>query len=252
MLRLVYVVCLVAAFAAVAGLAAPASATMWDFNADWDTVNQTGSVWHTGYLTDDEGNFHQYTSPTTCEPAVRWDVDGDPDTYGCTNKNTTSNAYENWSMYWEPGMTTLMPSITQSWCTARFVAPAAGQYAITATWTNQRTDGGATNARLLRGREAGEDVWDAQLFSEELNGFVGRAVNNYSDATGTNPSAEYSATLTLSAGQVLDFVAAPNINYGFNTTGINVTISTVPEPGTCVLACLGAIGLLAYAWRRRK
>lgn len=252
MLRLVHVACLMAAVAAVAGLAAPTQATMWDFNADWAIVNQTGSVWETGCLTDDEGNFHQFPSLTNCEPAVRWDWNGDPDTHGCTNKNTTSSAYENWSMYWEPGMTTLMPSYTQEWCTARFVAPVAGEYIITAKWTNQRTDGRATNARLLRGREAGETVWDAVLFSEELNGFVGRAVNQYIDATGTNPTAEYSATLTLGAGQVLDFVTAPDMTYGFNTTGINVTISTIPEPSTLVLSVLGIIGLLAYAWRRQK
>jgi hypothetical protein len=32
----------------------------------------------------------------------------------------------------------------------------------------------------------------------------------------------------------------------------NVSVSAVPEPGTLALAVAGVLGLLAYAWRKRK
>jgi hypothetical protein len=32
----------------------------------------------------------------------------------------------------------------------------------------------------------------------------------------------------------------------------DLTLSTIPEPSTLLLLCMGAVGLIAFAWRRRK
>lgn len=44
--------------------------------------------------------------------------------------------------------------------------------------------------------------------------------------------------------------------YGDDTPALfyldNLSISTIPEPGSCMLLASGVLGLLAYAWRKRK
>jgi hypothetical protein len=55
--------------------------------------------------------------------------------------------------------------------------------------------------------------------------------------------------IAVAAGDHIDFVA-----YGLDMTGLfaSVTLTAVPEPGTIVLLCSGLVGLLCYAWRKRK
>ena len=58
-----------------------------------------------------------------------------------------------------------------------------------------------------------------------------------------------SSDLTVAMGDTIDFVS--HMDKGEQLTA-TITETTVPEPSTLVLLALGLIGLLAYAWRKRR
>jgi hypothetical protein len=79
----------------------------------------------------------------------------------------------------------------------------------------------------------------------------------YVDATGKVASKVDITDLGWTGVSMLvfrDFIAAPpglgNVYHEFDVFG--TPTSNVPEPGTIVLLATGLIGLLCYAWRRRK
>ena len=66
------------------------------------------------------------------------------------------------------------------------------------------------------------------------------------------PSANTSNQVTLAAGGTLDFVVNSRGSQWNDDTQLDATIQSVPEPSALVLLAFGLIGLLAYAWRKRK
>jgi len=67
-------------------------------------------------------------------------------------------------------------------------------------------------------------------------------------------SGAYNFNVSVAQGDTLDFCVDVNTTYGFwcGSTGIDLAISETPEPGTLSLLGIGAVSLLAYAWRRRR
>lgn len=60
-------------------------------------------------------------------------------------------------------------------------------------------------AKIFKNYAAGATT---ALWSSNINGFAGRAVNGYADSLGTCPVATYSNTITVAAGDMLEFAAA--------------------------------------------
>lgn len=75
----------------------------------------------------------------------------------------------------------------------------------------------------------------------------------------SNSWADYSLTTGAVSGDAVGKPIVVYISQGNNpyVTGMpyyfdNVSLTTIPEPGTLVLLASGLVGLLAYAWRKRK
>jgi hypothetical protein len=70
--------------------------------------------------------------------------------------------------------------------------------------------------------------------------------------TTSNRSVDFNFTEALSAGETLEFAEGPNSSGGYSSdsTGFDVTVSSVPEPESVALLCtaLAAFGVI----RRRK
>jgi hypothetical protein len=47
-------------------------------------------------------------------------------------------------------------------------------------------------------------------------------------------------------------LALPPGGAGLSIDGMGLSVSIVPEPGTLALLAAGLLGLLCYAWRKRK
>jgi hypothetical protein len=109
---------------------------------------------------------------------------------------------------------------------ARWTVPADGVYRIDATFAGFYTPpiGTAANVSVYEGTTA--------LFSDTILGQATTA---------------YGATVTLKAGETLDF-ANGGLSGNVNRVGVVATITLVPEPGVG----LGLVGLCGLAFRRRR
>jgi len=109
-----------------------------------------------------------------------------------------------------------------------FTAPTAGDYTVNATITNlqsySQTISIAKNASTLNNL-------GTTLYSGSIEG---------------GASYVYAETIALNAGETISFIDS------HEAIGLAATITTLPEPNTLILMAAAAIGMLAYAWRRRK
>jgi hypothetical protein len=238
-----------------------ADTTSWNYADQFSTTSNSGGpgLWVSGY--SDGTTLTPYaTFGTAYEGAVAYWIGSQWESQGLITKNVTASPLDSTDeIYWEPGQAILRAGwSTGSKSVARWTAPADGTYYIYGHFTDQ-VFGGATQAMKssIQVQAAGSTVFQA----DNLWGFYGRAANNYSDRTpNSNPEATYySATpISLTAGQNVDF-----IHYGTDTLGTNqhnfgmdLRISTspisIPEPVSGIMISIGILGLLAYAWRRRR
>ena len=102
---------------------------------------------------------------------------------------------------------------------------------------------------------AGNTTWDNMEvdinFGAASNAAVsvyrnGTLVSSYSDSryetAPSGPFGNYNFYISVRGGTQFGFVGYID----------NLTIASVPEPSSCVLVVGALIGLLAYAWRKRK
>jgi len=112
----------------------------------------------------------------------------------------------------------------------RFTAPGNGLYAVNSQFF--ASGGGETTAWVV------------------LNGSFGSPLAALG-STGSSPS-YIVPSLALSVGDTLDFVVGNAGSYFFDTTGVNVSISVVPEPAVWMLWAGGLAALGTFARRRGR
>jgi hypothetical protein len=144
--------------------------------------------------------------------------------------NGTAQTISYSTVTYSPGQLGLHPGPAGEYSLVRFIAPSSGQYSISGGFVGLDFVGPTTT-----------DVHILQNSSAIFNGVV----NSY----GSGPS--FSTVLTLQAGDKLDFAVGfgSNGSYFYDSTGLAVHISAVPEPATIAMGIIGAIGLIAV--RRR-
>ena len=248
-----------------------AHATFFNYTSSFLTESSAGtysqsawSPWSTGYLSTGMttlNTFGYYSVPITNLPV--WDKDGTYDTYGHAWKNVGSSAIQvdagggNFDQV-EAGQTCMMSGNGNLATAIRWTAPTAGNYAISASFSYQGSNAaqwGPVDVYIRHGNENAGITVGNTLFSGTIDKYIGSLANNYADASsyGTTSKLTYSGSVALAAGETVDFIANEEWLGRLNWAGVTATVtSVVPEPTTGVLLVIGLIGLLCYAWRKRK
>jgi hypothetical protein len=216
------------------GVAATQAEMVWNLTDDFSTVNNPNGVWSCGLGSGHLGwsslpVFEDWTTARGTPGLGAWERSAGAYDPGVTY-NTTGSSASGFGFTWGPHEVALDSYLggeyTVGWPIVRFTAPADGLYNWSVTWHDLAGGGSSTT------------VW---CYSE--------ATAWYPLGAATSGTYSYPTPgLGLLEGETVCIVAA-----GPGTvTGVDMTVTTVPEPGTLVLLASGVIGLGAYVCRRRE
>jgi hypothetical protein len=249
---------MIAATAIVLMAAGMAQADTWNLGNDFYTGTQH-TPWLYGALNTDYNYFALFDGQSNVSNGhggtfAGWLSAGEGwDAYGSLGKNLGPGVCDAYGFYTELGGLRIQGADYGNWIPGTlWRAPADGQYLVTArftgTWYADATP--ATYPDHVYVKE-GNIYTYSNLATADITGFIGTAAAGYADGWGDVREYTYSGTRTLTAGEDLLFLARGDASYG-HCIGLEVTITAVPEPTGLALVVTGFVGLLAYAWRKRK
>ena len=209
---------------ALAAIYDPAAA----FEAGWTTSSNPNGVWSYGY------------SSTVSGPVILYDAQ----VPGADNLNqqqwistavnccvaSPSVGFNNGPAFFDGNVGAsanqiiLIASVSGASTDLVFTAPTSGLYNFSGSFTGDQVNIGV-NVEVLEN--------SSLLFSSSVNAF-GQIV-------------PFNGSLTLSAGDTLRFEATTGS--GFQNTGLNLSISAVPEPSTWAMMILGFVGIGFMTYR---
>lgn len=262
------VLMLILVLAAVSSTASAMVANDWVLDRDFsNTANPTGQ-WTYGVYLDDSFSEVDYPGGFYTWPAYAdWTTDGTIGYYGnpgqdlgagCVFYTNSDTAFAFGTQWWAPRKVMLHPgAVGYAYAPViRWTAPSDMVVSVDALFYGCE-DGTTTDVHVLlngtmyNGSEA--TGWIPTYTNSLMDGII---EGNYGYAplsiapTGISNNVAYSDVLVLSAGDKLDFVASygPDISLAADLTGLDVTITEIPEPATIGLLSMGALALL----RKRK
>lgn len=213
----------------------------WDFAKEFSTDHNPNGDWSYGYTEGSamvavgrpNATFMLYTQVSNqCIGSAFygptfWTTDGGQDWYGGIGCNftTTPSApfesyYNEYRWYIEPGEFVMFPGSSvpnQPWVNGRvaairWTAPKNMVLDIDTTWKSKLPNGQAHAGitGIPEGYQPFDQVVDVfkngvALSEPHLNGFVGRAVNHYTDSVGPTPQVTLKTTIPINSGDTLDF-----------------------------------------------
>ena len=211
--------------------------TIYDAAADFSLAGNPNGVWSYGYETTLGGTFTAFTDSTNAfmgnGSLSAWYIPNSelaPD-LPAVIKNTSGSTLT-WITVVQPAdMLDLHPGQFGELSVVRFTAPANATYILSG---------------LVQGLDTGNTTTD--IFAE-INGAPAGNAPIYSFGA----TAEIHGTLALSAGDKVDFLVdyGTDGNFYNDSTGLQLTVESVPEPASWTLLVAG-IGLFGAFARRRK
>jgi hypothetical protein len=128
------------------------------------------------------------------------------------------------------------PDANDTFSIVRWIAPATGSYLIDAYWTDLDPNG--TQFAGVNGASGSIVINGNVVFN-----------SNFADNSGTSDT----FTISLNAGDIVDFATGSQGDYRFDDTGFDASITAVPEPSTASSVVVGValLGGSLYLRRRR-
>jgi PEP-CTERM motif len=227
---------LAAGLAALALSSGQALATIYDpaadFEAGWTTSSNPNGVWSYGYSSTVSGPVILYTTqiPGADSPNQQQWISTAVNCCVASPSVGFNNgpAFDDGNVAASANQIILVGSVFQNLITDLvFTAPASGQYAVTGSFIGDQRGINVGVAVLSNGNS---------LFSSSVTSF-GQIV-------------PFNTSLTLNQGDTIEFAVIQGA--GSQNTGLDVSISAVPEPSTWAMMILGFAGVGFVAYRRKS
>jgi len=235
-----------------------ACAADWDLARDFSTTTIPNGAWTDGVYLDDGFGYPWYTweyfqSWEGLTNLAQWGNPASDLGAGAIFYNPSSEDFIVGSQWLQPGGVALFPAfINGAYAPViRWTAPYDMQVSVDALFTGNQEVTVDVHILLNGDMSNGPVYTGTHLLDANLDGNYG-----YKDiaSNGTVNCAAYNGVISMAAGEYIDFVAGfgANQNIANDLTGINVTISEVPEPGSLLALGSGLLGLVGMVTRRRR
>jgi len=207
------------------------SATLYDAAADFSATSNPTGVWAYGWSQTLGSAFNLDTAKNPdllgVSGVVQWQgnqppgADGNPSVF----ENTTGSTVQVGSITMQANSLAFHPGSGGQYSVVQFTAPSAGDYLISATFQGDDSVGPTTTGvNVLVGGNS--------VFTSIIDGF------------GPSSAKSLGSTLvSLSQNETVDFTVVLNGKFDYDSTGLQASVTSVPEPTTMIA---GALLLLPF------